>query len=84
MKAVLVIEGLGNDVILSNCFVNYEVLEMLQKRSQFVADYREVLNVVCSPMKRLPLKRFMKKGFSESEYVRGWNDCLDAITGETE
>lgn len=84
MKALVVIEGLGNDVILSNCFVNYEVLEMVQKRSQFVADYREILNVVCSSLRRLPLKKHMRKGFDESDYVRGWNDCLREIIGETE
>ena len=83
MKTVLVIE-VGNDVILSNCFANYEVLEIMQKRSSFVADYREILSVVCSPLKRMPRKKHMQKGFDESDYVRGWNDCIDEITGVNE
>lgn len=81
MKAVLVIE-VGDDAILSNCFANYEVLEMVQKRSSFVADCKEILSVVCSPLKRIPLKKHMRKGFDESDYVRGWNACIDEITGE--
>lgn len=82
MKVAVVFE-ISDDVIPSKCLVNYEVLEMAQIGGGLISDYREILNVVCSPLRRLPLKKHMKRGVTESDYVKGWNDCLRKVTGET-
>lgn len=75
MKAMLVVD-VNDDFDFSNAYVVGDVCD----ENNF-----DVLGFISGYLKPLPMR---EHGFTQGEYsngyVHGWNDCIDAITGETE
>ena len=79
MKAVLVID-IPEDCISCPC-VNQELWNCQASKEYIEAEYK-------TRPERCPLKHLPKKKNTDFHpnivYANGWNDCLKAITGETE
>ena len=85
MKALIVID-MPDDAKLDEWFAKIQLDRLRVPISEMygvIFDEMKVLNFV--PLRPMPEKmRTDSNDIEEDSYFQGWNECLDAIVGETE
>ena len=83
MKAVFVIDDIPNELDVNDLLIDYCV--------HTKGEYKTIRKGGNHPLKPLPQHREMFVGDRDRRevmlwkaYYKGWNDCIDAIEGETE
>lgn len=90
MKAVLVIDmpNTCEDCHLRLALDRYRCINTKENRLRWCGDedgfYTSDTKPSWCPLRPLPTRPDIIPVKNEKDYVFGWNDCLDAITGETE
>lgn len=82
MKAVLVIDvpNSCDDCELNRC---YNDIHIYCNQPCNTARCGEIVPEWC-PLRPLPHSKQIENRWFSDDYSKGWNDCLDAIMGETE
>ena len=79
MKAVFVIDDIPNELDVNDLLIDYCV--------HTKGEYKTIRKGGNHPIKPLP-EKMIPEMVMGNKYamgcVQGWNDCIDAITGETE
>jgi len=85
MKAVLVID-VPDNIILGFSKANIEIKEnaYLVNKDENAWKYTKPIRFEGVSLRPLPQKKTPQGSDLFNDYVNGWNDCIDAITGETE
>lgn len=85
MKAILVID-VPDNILIDFSKANIEIKEnaYLVNKDESKWKYTKPIKIEGVPLRPLPHKKTPKGSDLFNDYVNGWNDCIDAITGETE
>lgn len=61
-----------------------EVKELDDSIYSYNLGYMRALEFAIEVLKEIPEKKVPSGSDIFNDYVRGWNDCIDEVTGETE